>query len=63
MQIFCKTLTGKSITLQVGDSIQIGPLKEDGTFKITTRWGEAEALGEAQLMYAPNMFCKLTPGK
>jgi hypothetical protein len=38
MQIFVKTLTGKSVTLVVEDRDprpQIGPVREDGSFRLT----------------------------
>jgi hypothetical protein len=44
MSIFTKTLTGKTITLVVGDSIEIGPRRADGTFLIRTGGQEVYAV-------------------
>ena len=43
MSIFVKTLTGKTVTLIVGD-IEIGPRRADGTFLIRSGGQEAYAV-------------------
>jgi hypothetical protein len=59
VQIFVKTLTGKSVTLTVGDKIKIGPLKQDGTFLIKTPAGGGVVAGEAEAVSA---YAEAYPG-
>lgn len=60
MQIFIKTLTGKSVQLQVGD-VQIGPRRQDGSFLIHVGTTEVPDAVSARLQITATTTISISP--
>jgi len=59
MQIFTKNLTGKTITLVVDDSIEIGPRQANGTFLVRT--GGQEVFAVSAVLAVNGVSIHLSP--